>query len=98
MNLSSFLGQLTLTPSLQVCALVLINIGSILDLASSDWFGDFPAHVAIHVIDSTRPQSLRNLFGQDSEANRIVVWDDGTADRLELQKVAFIERSGNSVS
>ena len=61
-------------------------MGTILDLPSSDWFGDFPDHLRIHIIDSTRPQNLSSLFGPDP---KIVVWDDGGVDELALQKEAW---------
>lgn len=75
---------------LQICALILVNIGSVIDLDSDDWFRDFDAQTTIHVIDSTRPQSLANLFDEAAEAQRIVVWDDGTANFLEKQKDFYL--------
>ena len=65
----------------------MLNIGSLLDLPSSDWFGEFDSRVTIHVIDSTRPQNLSSLFGATPEAQRIVVWDDGgAADMVEVRE------------
>ncbi|KAI9510893.1 CDC45-like protein [Russula earlei] len=66
--------------------LILLNIGSILDLPSSEWFGDFPPKVHVHVIDSGRPQNLSSLFG---EGERIIVWDDGGAERLDGERKAW---------
>lgn len=64
----------------------MINMGSILDLPSEEWFGPFPDYVRVHVIDSNRPQNLASLFGPDQ---KIVVWDDGGAEGLEAEKKAF---------
>ncbi|KAI0006057.1 CDC45-like protein [Russula compacta] len=60
--------------------LILLNIGSILDLPSSEWFGDFPPKVHVHVIDSGRPQNL---------SKRIIVWDDGGAEHLDGERRAW---------
>jgi cell division control protein 45 len=69
--------------------LFLFNIGSLLDLSSRDWFGDFNPDITIHVIDSNRPQNLESLFSTRPEAQRIVVWDDGNVDKLRRQREAF---------
>lgn len=61
-------------------------MGSILDLPSQEWFGDFPDHLRVHIIDSNRPQNLASLFGPDE---KIIVWDDGGAGELEEQKKAW---------
>ena len=61
-------------------------MGSIIDLPSEEWFGDFPDHLRVHIIDSNRPQNLASLFGPDE---KIVVWDDGGADDLEEEKKAW---------
>lgn len=74
---------------MKLCALILINIGSLLDLPSSDWFGDFSPQITIHVIDSNRPQNLHSLFGHQPEAQRILVWDDGNAESLQKQREAY---------
>lgn len=58
-------------------------MGGLMDLPSSDWFGDFDTHVSVHIIDSARPLSLPSLFGTGENGNRIVVWDDGGAEKLE---------------
>ena len=52
-------------------------MGSIIDLPSEEWFGDFPDHLRVHIIDSNRPQNLASLFGPDE---KIVIWDDGGAE------------------
>ncbi|KAI0302062.1 CDC45 family [Russula brevipes] len=69
--------------------LILLNIGSILDLPSSEWFGDFPPKVHVHVIDSGRPQNLSSLFGEVEGAERIIVWDDGGAEHLDEERRAW---------
>lgn len=79
--LSKINGTLT-----KLRTLILINMGSILDLPSQEWFGDFPDHLRVHIIDSNRPQNLSSLFGPDE---KIVVWDDGGAEKLEEQRMAW---------
>ncbi|KAI0256730.1 CDC45-like protein [Lactifluus subvellereus] len=69
--------------------LILLNIGSILDLPSSEWFGDFPTKVHVHVIDSGRPQNLSSLFGEGDGGERIIVWDDGGAEHLDEERKAW---------
>ncbi|KAI0306549.1 CDC45 family [Multifurca ochricompacta] len=69
--------------------LILLNIGSILDLPSSEWFGDFPPKVHVHVIDSGRPQNLSSLFGESDGGERIIVWDDGGAEHLSEERKAW---------
>jgi cell division control protein 45 len=66
-----------------------LNIGSILDLPSSEWFGDFPTKVNVHVIDSARPQNLSSLFGEGDGGERIIVWDDGGAEHLTEERNAW---------
>ncbi|PFH50087.1 hypothetical protein AMATHDRAFT_61914 [Amanita thiersii Skay4041] len=63
--------------------LILINMGGVMDLPSSDWFGEYDTKVIVHVIDSARPLSLPSLFSSGDNGNRIVVWDDGGAEKLE---------------
>ncbi|KAF5372863.1 hypothetical protein D9758_001652 [Tetrapyrgos nigripes] len=70
-------------------SLILLNMGGILDLSSPDWFGDFNPQVTVHVIDSTRPQNLSTLFGAGTNGERIVVWDDGGAAKLEEERKAW---------
>ena len=73
----------------QLHTLILLNIGSILDLPSSEWFGDFPPRVHVHVIDSGRPQNLSSLFGGSEGSERVIVWDDGGAERLDDERKAW---------
>ncbi|KAF8636486.1 hypothetical protein AX17_003301 [Amanita inopinata Kibby_2008] len=69
--------------------LVLINMGGVMDLPSSDWFGDFDSRVTVHIIDSARPLSLPSLFGTGENGSRIVVWDDGGAEKLDDVKKSW---------
>ncbi|EPT06085.1 hypothetical protein FOMPIDRAFT_1154831 [Fomitopsis schrenkii] len=69
--------------------LILLNIGSIIELPSPDWFGDFDTRLTIHVIDSSRPQNLQSLFGGGENGERIVVWDDGGAEHLQEERKAW---------
>lgn len=71
---------------LQLRTLIMLNMGAILDLPSREWFGDFPDHLRVHIIDANRPQNLASLFGPDE---KIVVWDDGGAEQLEEQRKAW---------
>jgi cell division control protein 45 len=64
-------------------------MGAILDLPSSDWFGDFDSRITVHVIDSTRPQNLSSLFGGGENGDRIVIWDDGEAENLSEERKAW---------
>lgn len=64
-------------------------MGAILDLPSSDWFGDFSPQLTVHVIDSSRPQNLSSLFGGGENGERIVIWDDGGAERMEEERKAW---------
>jgi cell division control protein 45 len=45
--------------------------------------------MTVHVIDSSRPRDLRNMFAAGELAERIVVWDDGGAEDLEEERKAF---------
>jgi hypothetical protein len=73
----------------------MLNVGSLLNIANPEWFGEFPSRVTIHVIDSARPVELRNLFGdldpsdEEQTGPRVVFWDDGHADKLTDERVAF---------
>lgn len=62
--------------SLQLCTLILINIGAMFDLVDDDWFGTYDPKVTIHVIDSSRPMSLRNIFARGQNAERVLIWND----------------------
>ena len=64
-------------------------MGGILDLPSSEWFGDFSLKTSIHVIDSSRPQNLSSLFTAGESGERIVVWDDGGAENLDEERKAW---------
>ncbi|KAK2467021.1 hypothetical protein APHAL10511_001279 [Amanita phalloides] len=79
--------ELKLTAELHT--LFLINMGGVMDLPSSDWFGDFDTRVTVHIIDSARPLSLPSLFGTGENGDRIVVWDDGGAEKLEEVRKAW---------
>jgi cell division control protein 45 len=78
-----------LTKYLQLHTLILINMGAILDLPSTEWFGDFSTKVTIHVIDSSRPQNLSTLFAAGENGERIIVWDDGDAENLDNERKAW---------
>ena len=64
-------------------------MGSILDLPSEQWFGDFDTKMSVHVIDSSRPQNLASLFGAGGNGERIIIWDDGGADNMEEERKAW---------
>jgi hypothetical protein len=64
-------------------------MGGTYDLPLAMWFGDFSLRVTVHVIDSARPQSLPTLFMGGANADRIVVWDDGTTEHLMEEKKAW---------
>ncbi len=74
---------------LQLHTLILINIGAFLELPSDEWFGTFPEHLKIHVIDSQRPLNLSSLFG-GGPAERIIVWDDGGIEKLKQEREAWL--------
>ncbi|KAJ7724088.1 CDC45-like protein [Mycena maculata] len=69
--------------------LILLNMGAILDLPSDEWFGGFSTKMSVHVIDSARPQNLSSLFGGGEAGDRIVVWDDGSAEGLLEERKAW---------
>ena len=64
-------------------------MGAILDLPSQEWFGEFSEDLTVHVIDSSRPQNLSSLFGGGDVGERIVIWDDGGAERLQEERKAW---------
>ena len=64
-------------------------MGAILDLPSSEWFGDYDPQVSVHIIDSSRPQNLATLFGAGENGDRIIIWDDGGAEKLEEERKAW---------
>ncbi|KAJ4001487.1 CDC45-like protein [Lentinula boryana] len=69
--------------------LILLNMGGILDLPSSEWFGAFRLGMSVHIIDSARPQNLSSLFGGGTNGERIIVWDDGGAEKLAEERKAW---------
>jgi len=69
--------------------LILIDMGSTLELTQEDWFGSFDLKVTVHVIDSRRPRSLTNLFMGGKNGDRIIVWDDGDSDELKDEKISY---------
>lgn len=88
-NLEAVRDDLMDSPELHT--LILLNIGSILDLPSPEWFGDFPqADLSVHIVDSARPQNLSSLFGTGPGSERIVVWDDGGASKLQEERNAWL--------
>lgn len=64
-------------------------MGAILDLPSSEWFGEFGETLTVHVIDSARPQNLSSLFGAEAEAEQVLIWDDGGVTELDEVKEAW---------
>ena len=64
-------------------------MGAILDLPSPEWFGDFHQELKVHVIDSSRPQNLSSLYAGGESGERIVIWDDGGADKMEDERKAW---------
>ena len=64
-------------------------MGSILDLPSPEWFGEFHEQLTVHIVDSFRPQNLASLFDSSAEGRRIVVWDDGSAAHLLDEREAW---------
>lgn len=64
-------------------------MGAILDLPSMEWFGEYSPQVDVHIIDSSRPQNLSTLFGSGDNGDRIIIWDDGGAEKLEEEKKAW---------
>jgi cell division control protein 45 len=69
--------------------LILINMGAITDLPNAEWFGDFGLGLTVHVIDSSRPLNLASMFAAGENAERILVWDDGEADKLDEEQKAW---------
>lgn len=64
-------------------------MGAILDLPSPEWFGDYDPRVTVHIIDSSRPQNLATVFGAGENGDRIIIWDDGGAEKLEEERKAW---------
>lgn len=71
----------------QLRTVVLLNLGSLVDLAE---YFSLHEHCTLHVIDSHRPCNLDNLFSAAPECERIVVWDDGDVDEdMKDEREAF---------
>lgn len=51
-------------------------MGNILDIPRDEHFGRLSLKVVIHVIDSSRPISLTNLYMGGENGNRVLIWDD----------------------
>lgn len=64
-------------------------MGGVIDLTQEAFFGSFETSVTIHVIDSMRPLNLHNLFSGGENAERVIVWDDGEADKLVEERKAL---------
>lgn len=64
-------------------------MGGMAELASEKWFANFQLTLTIHVVDSIRPQNLVNLFGKAEHQKRIIIWDDGGAEKLQEEQKAF---------
>lgn len=84
--------------------LIMLNMGAVLPLATEGLFGELPG-LTVHVLDSTRPVELMNMFGgvgtragddeegEDGERaeadTRVLVWDDGSAEKIEDLRSAW---------
>ena len=80
-------ARAVLFPRKQLRTVVLLNLGSLVDLAQ--YFNLSPL-TTLHVIDSHRPCNLDNLFSAMPDADRVVVWDDGDVDEdMKEEKEAF---------
>jgi cell division control protein 45 len=64
-------------------------MGAMAELGSEEWFGPFNPTLTVHVIDSARPQYLGSLFGRTEQEQRIIIWDDGGAEKLEGERKAY---------
>lgn len=75
-------------------------MGNFIDLPTPEWFGEFDLGVTIHVIDSSRPRSMANLFYPGENGERIVLWDDGDAEKLSDLRAAWetLEVSSTTLS
>lgn len=100
-----FLHEPLLSPVPQLHTLILINMGGSVDLSDDEWLGDFDYKVNIHVIDSNRPLDLNNLFLGGESGSRILIWDDGDADKLieekkswEITTVSFYAFAGKGLN
>jgi cell division control protein 45 len=73
----------------QLHTLVLLNMGSVMELARADFIDNFAESLHVHIIDSLRPQSLQNLFVGGADGERVIVWDDGGAEEMGLLRTAW---------
>ena len=64
-------------------------MGAIIDLPSPEWFGEFNSKTTVHIIDSARPLNLSSLFSVGQNGERIIVWDDGDAEKLQEERKAW---------
>lgn len=80
-------SQADLLTYAELHTLIMINMGAVNSLIS--WLGAFEQDLTIHVIDSSRPFSLDNLFTAGEIGDRIVLWDDGHADTLVEERQAW---------
>ncbi|KAI0810937.1 CDC45-like protein [Irpex lacteus] len=69
--------------------LILINMGAMYDLTKDDWFAPFNTNLHVHVIDSSRPLNLENIFMEQDVGERIVIWDDGGVEKLTEERRAY---------
>lgn len=64
-------------------------MGSLLDIQSPQFFGDFDTQIKIHIIDSARPYNLDSLFSAVEGFDRVFVWDDGSVDKIDEDRKAW---------
>ncbi len=65
-------------------------MGNVLDIPREDYLGRLNLKVMIHVIDSSRPISLTNLFMGGENGNRVLIWDDeDSLSRYKEEKRAW---------
>lgn len=60
-----------------------------MDLSLAHWFGAFSERVSVHVIDSSRPLDLVNVFSTGEAGAQIVVWDDGDIEEMKEERKAW---------
>ncbi|KZV71906.1 CDC45-like protein [Peniophora sp. CONT] len=101
-HLATIRDELMNNPSMHT--LIMLNMGAVLPLASEGLFGGCP-NLTVHVLDSTRPIELANMFGgvggnvgdddddedgQRAEGDtRVLVWADGGADKIDELRSAW---------
>lgn len=64
-------------------------MGAMYDLTKDDWFAPFNTNLHVHVIDSSRPLNLENIFMEQDVGERIVIWDDGGVEKLTEERRAY---------